>query len=62
MNVFWNDSVFFSLKNEDISCFYFSSHFYESFEKKQTINEMCVLNSVRKKEIITYCLQCKEKI
>ena len=35
MNVFVNGSVVFSLKIEEVSCFYFCSHFHKTFKKKK---------------------------
>ena len=62
MNIYYNGACFFNVKIEEVICFYFCDHFYKSFKEKKAIKKASVLQSHPRKEVITYCCDCQEKI
>ena len=62
MNAFYNGSCLFSVKIEEVSCFYFCSHFYDPFKKKRSITNFSILQSHPQEEVIASCCKYKEKI
>ena len=52
MDLFINGSIDFSLKIEEVSCFYFCDRFYKTFKKKQSTEEIAFLSVTHSKELL----------
>ena len=62
MNVLFNNRVFFNVKIEEASCFYFCEHFYKAFKEKKPIKNASILQYHPAEELIGYCCECQKKI
>ena len=62
MSVFFNGSIVFKIRAEEVSCFYFCRHFNKSFLKKQPVTQVSFLRNQKSNEIITYSQKYRKEI